>query len=267
MLSAERRNLILQEAQVKKKVFVNDLSKRFNVSEETIRRDLEKLDEDGFVKKGYGGAVLNEDYGTDLPLNIRCKTNPEGKSKIADLTEDEIVSGDHIFLDASSTTAFISRMLKKKEIAKLSVITNSIENAVTLGSIDGTHVILTGGTLKYESMSLMGAKTLETIGQYHMDKAFISCNGLDMESGITEGNDDTVSVKQAAIEASDKIYLVVDSEKFGRTSFSQVCDLSRIDVLITDRKPSKEWLDRLKELNIRIIYPSDGDVTGSEVNK
>ena len=91
MLSAERRNLILREAQEKKKVFVNDLSRRFEVSEETIRRDLEKLDEDGFVIKGYGGAVLNEDYGTDLPFNVRCRTNPEGKGKIAELTESEII--------------------------------------------------------------------------------------------------------------------------------------------------------------------------------
>ena len=259
MLSAERRNLILREAQEKKKVFVNDLSRRFEVSEETIRRDLEKLDEDGFVIKGYGGAVLNEDYGTDLPFNIRCKTNPEGKGKIAELTEGEIVSGDHIFLDASSTTVFVSRLLKKAEIDKLAVITNSIENAVALGSAQGIQVILTGGTLRYESMSLLGAKTVESIGQYHMNKAFISCNGLDMVSGITEGNDETVSIKQAAIEASDEIYLVVDSEKFGRTSFSQVCDLSRIDVLITDKKPEKEWIDHLKKTGIRLIYPTDKD--------
>ncbi|MBO6147096.1 MAG: DeoR/GlpR transcriptional regulator [Lachnospiraceae bacterium] len=257
MLSAERRNLILREAQEKKKVFVNDLSRRFEVSEETIRRDLEKLDEDGFVIKGYGGAVLNEDYGTDLPFNVRCRTNPEGKGKIAELTESEIVSGDHIFLDASSTTVFVSRLLKKADIDKLTVITNSIENAVALGSAQGTQVILTGGTLRYESMSLLGAKAVESIGQYHMDKAFISCNGLDMVSGITEGSDDIVSVKQAAIEASDEIYLAVDSEKFGRISFSQVCDLSRIDVLITDKKPEKEWIDYLKKAGIRLIYPTN----------
>ncbi len=257
MLSAERRNLILKEAQEKKKVFVNDLSRRFKVSEETIRRDLEKLDSDGFVIKGYGGAVLNEDYGTDLPFNIRRRTNPAGKEKIAELAQNEIGPGNHIFLDASSTTAFISRLLKKNEIDKLTVITNSIENAVTLGSDPKAQVILTGGTLRYESMSLMGSKTLESIGQYHMDKAFISCNGLDMVGGITEGSDEIVSVKQAAIEASDEIYLVVDSEKIGRTSFSQVCDLSEIDVLITDKKPGKEWIEYLKKLNIRLIYPQN----------
>ena len=118
MLSAERRNLILREAQEKKKVFVSDLSKRFEVSEETIRRDLEKLENDGYVTKGYGGAVLNEDYGTDLPFNMRCKINPEGKGRLAELATKEIVTGDHIFLDASSTTVFISRALKENSTCR-----------------------------------------------------------------------------------------------------------------------------------------------------
>ena len=96
MLSAERRNLILREVHEKKKVFVNELSRRFEVSEETIRRDLDKLDKDGYVIKGYGGAVLNEDYGTDLPFNMRCEINPGKKSQIAELAVEEIEPGDHI---------------------------------------------------------------------------------------------------------------------------------------------------------------------------
>ncbi len=255
MLSAERRNLILREVHEKKKVFVNELSRRFEVSEETIRRDLDKLDKDGYVIKGYGGAVLNEDYGTDLPFNMRCEINPGKKSQIAELAVEEIEPGDHIFMDASSTTVFLSRAVRKKETDKLTVITNSIENAVTLGNIPGAQIMLTGGILKFDSMSLTGGRALEDIRQYHMSKAFISCNGLDIDRGVTEGNDEVAGVKQAAINASDRVYLVVDSEKFKRASFAQVCSLDRVDVLITDKKPDARWLEVLEQKNIRTVYP------------
>ncbi|MBQ2452886.1 MAG: DeoR/GlpR transcriptional regulator, partial [Lachnospiraceae bacterium] len=135
------------------------------------------------------------------------------------------------------------------------VVTNSVENAVTLSHIANAKVLLTGGELSQVSMSLSGAKTLDSISGYHMDKAFISCNGLDIDRGVTEGNDEVAGVKQAAINASDRIYLVVDSEKFGRASFAQVCSLDRVDVLITDKKPDARWLEVLEQKNIRTVYP------------
>ncbi len=259
MLSAERRNLILKEIQENKKVFVNELSRRFSVSEETIRRDLEKLDQDGFVKKGYGGAVLNEDYGTDLPFNMRYKINPEGKTRIASLVVKEIDNGDHIFMDASSTSVFISRAIKKKEYDKLTIITNSIENAVVMGVEPGIDILMTGGALRYESMSLMGGRAVDAISQYHTNKAVISCNGIDLERGITDGNDEVVSVKQAVIDASDRVILAVDSEKFGRISFAQICPLSRIDTLVTDKRPEEKWIKLCEDLNVRLVFPANED--------
>ncbi len=255
MLAAERRNLILREAQEKGRVIVSDLSRMFDVSEETIRRDLEKLDEDGFVTKGYGGAVLNEAGTVDLPFNIRYKTNPSGKAAIALLTEELIDKRDQIFLDASSTTVFISRRLKQRENDRLSVITNSIENAVALAGAGGIEVVLIGGGLRAESMSLMGGRAIEAIGSYHVKKAFLSCGGIDIEHGITDGNDEVVSIKQAVMNAADQVYLAVDSEKFGRVAFSQVCNLSRIDVLITDKKPDDKWLEALEAAGVSCIYP------------
>ena len=135
MLAAERRNLILQEVHEKKKVVVNELSRQFNVSEETIRRDLERLEDEGHVTKSYGGAVINEKSGIDLPFNIRWKANPEGKQKIAELVSREVEDGDHIVLDASTTAVFIAKNLKQKR--HLTVITNSIENLLELWDVSG----------------------------------------------------------------------------------------------------------------------------------
>ena len=109
MLAVERRKQILEQVHKDKKVIVSELSRQFRVSEETIRRDLEKLAEDGHVIKSYGGAVINEIGSIDLPFNVRWKSNSIGKQKIADLISQEIQDGEHIFLDASTTAVFIAK--------------------------------------------------------------------------------------------------------------------------------------------------------------
>ena len=130
MLAAERRSIILDKLHEEKSVVVSELSREFEVSEETIRRDLEKLSEDGQVIKSWGGAVLNERSSIDLPFNIRQKSNPEGKRIIAELVKEAIEDGDHIMLDASTTSVFIAKSIKQKK--NLTVITNSIENLLEL---------------------------------------------------------------------------------------------------------------------------------------
>ena len=130
MLALERRNLILEKLQEEKKVVVSELSQQFGVSEETIRRDLEKLEKEGLATKSYGGAVLNESTSIDMPFNVRKKANVSGKQKIAEIVASLIHDGDHIILDASSTAVFVAKAIKDKE--NLTVITNSIEKDIQL---------------------------------------------------------------------------------------------------------------------------------------
>ncbi len=252
MLAAERRNLILQEVHEKKKVVVNELSRQFNVSEETIRRDLERLEDEGHVTKSYGGAVINEKSGIDLPFNIRWKANPEGKQKIAELVSREVEDGDHIVLDASTTAVFIAKNLKQKR--HLTVITNSIENLLELWDVSGWDVIATGGLLKAGSMSMLGIRAAECIRSYNADKVFFSCKGIDLEKGVTDGNDEIGGIKQNMISAAAKVYLAVDSTKFGKAAFSRICGLSGLDVVVTDKKPDREWLDAFEKAGIQCIY-------------
>ena len=252
MLAAERRNLILQEVHEKKKVVVNELSRQFNVSEETIRRDLERLEDEGHVTESYGGAVINEKSGIDLPFNIRWKANPEGKQKIAELVSREVEDGDHIVLDASTTAVFIAKNLKQKR--HLTVITNSIENLLELWDVSGWDVIATGGLLKAGSMSMLGIRAAECIRSYNADKVFFSCKGIDLEKGVTDGNDEIGGIKQNMISAAAKVYLAVDSTKFGKAAFSRICGLSGLDVVVTDKKPDRKWLDAFEKAGIQCIY-------------
>lgn len=254
MLAVERRNIILSKIQESKKVIVAELSKEFDVSEETIRRDLEKLSDEGHVTKTYGGAVLNEKSGIDLPFNVRQQANPSGKAIIAELISKEIEDGEHIFLDSSTTAVFIAKNIKQKK--RMTVITNSIENLLELSDVENWDIISTGGLLKAGSMSLLGKRALDAVSAYNADKLIMSCKGFDIEKGITDGNDETASMKQNMINASEKVYLAVDSTKFGKVAFSQICTLSDIDYVVTDKKPDDKWLLAFKENNIECLYPN-----------
>ena len=119
MLALERRNLILEKLQEEKRVVVSELSQLYNVSEETIRRDLDKLEKEGLATKSYGGAVINEDVGIDLPFNIRKNQNVQGKQKMAEIAASMVNDGDHIFLDASTTAVFVAKALKEKNVSPL----------------------------------------------------------------------------------------------------------------------------------------------------
>jgi DeoR/GlpR family transcriptional regulator of sugar metabolism len=241
-------------------VIVSELSHDFEVSEETIRRDLEKLADEGHIIKSYGGAVINEMTGIDLPFNVRRKSNLLGKQSIADLISREINDGDHIFLDASTTAVYIAKKIKQKK--NLTVITNSIENLLELSDVSGWDIISTGGLLKPGTMSLIGGKAAESISMYHAEKVFLSCKGVDIKKGVTEGNEEMGSIKKVMLESAAKVYLAVDSSKFDRVAFSRICMLDRIDVVVTDRKPDERWLEHFARHEIACIYPQDTDERG-----
>jgi len=252
MLAAERRKIIMDRLYEDKRVIVSELSKEFDVSEETIRRDLEHLSLEGNVTKTYGGAVLDERSSIELPFNLRQKENPDGKQKIAEIVAEEINDGDHIFLDASTTAVFIAKNIKQKR--GITVITNSVENVLELADAENFEVICTGGVLRRNSMSFRGNKTIEAINSCNADKVFLSCKGIDIVKGATDGNEDIAGIKLNMIRSSVTTYLVVDYSKFDKVGFAKICDLKDINVIITDREPEAKWLKAFEEAGIRCIW-------------
>jgi DeoR/GlpR family transcriptional regulator of sugar metabolism len=252
MLAAERRQLILDKLQEDKKVIVSELSELFGVSEETIRRDLDKFEKQGIVNKGYGGAVLKEDNKSDMPFNIRRKKNMQGKRVIGDILEQLIRDGESIMVDPSTTAVSITKALRSKK--NLTIITNSIEVLVELAGDSEWDVISTGGNLLGDYLALVGTKAIENISSYHVDKAIISCKGINMLSGITDANELFSHVKRTMLKSADQRILAVDYTKFEITAFSQICDMAEIDIVVTDMKPSGRWLTYFEEKGIKCLY-------------
>jgi len=257
MLAVERRNLILEKLQDEKKVVVSELSALFDVSEETIRRDLDKLDKEGLATKSYGGAVLNENTSLDMPFNVRKKRNMKGKQMIAELVSGLIQEGEHIIVDPSTTAVAIVKALKNRK--RLTVITNSIEVLVELSDVSGWDIISTGGTMRENYLALVGPKATEVIKSFHADKVILSCKGLDLEKGITDANEMFSQVKQTMLKSAKERILVVDHTKFNNIAFSKIGDFSSIDIVVTDLRPSDEWMNYFTEKGIQCLYGKETD--------
>lgn len=253
MLAIERRNAILEKLQAERRVVVSELSTLFDVSEETIRRDLEKLENEGYVIKSYGGAVLNENANLDLPFNIRKNKNVVGKQKIAELISPIIRDGDHIFLDASSTAVAIAKAIKNKK--DLTIITNSLEIAIELLEVADCKVISTGGEIVNTAFGMVGHVTDKTIRSYFADKAIISSKGFDLEKGFSDSDERHANNKRSMLEAARVKILAIDNSKFNRISFAKIGDLRDITTIVTDAKPENEWLQKFAEYNVECIYP------------
>ncbi|MCR4907383.1 MAG: DeoR/GlpR family DNA-binding transcription regulator [Lachnospiraceae bacterium] len=253
MLAVERRNLILEELQKNKKVIVSDLAKSFDVSEETIRRDLDRLDRDGLAIKSYGGAVINENTNIDMPFNVRKKKNTVGKQRIAEIINTLIDDGDHIILDPSTTAVFIARALKEKN--RLTVITNSIEVIIELADVSDWNIIASGGSVKEGYLALVGPQAVKGLGAYNVEKTIISCKGLDINKGVTDGNELFSEAKQAMIRSARQRILAADHTKFDTLAFSKICDVSDLDIVVTDIRPEERWIEFFESKNIRLLYP------------
>ena len=251
MLAIERRNLILQKLQTERRVVVNSLALLYEVSEETIRRDLDKLEKEGFVKKTYGGAVLNENTNIEMPLRIREKTNRREKQTIAKLVAAMIEDGDSIILDSSSTSLMVAQELKERK--KLTVITNSLEVLIEFSKSKGIQVISTGGLLKSSTLSLIGKNAEKTLENFYVDKAIISCKGLDIRKGATDSSEDDAEIKKSMVSCSKQLILIADSTKFGTISFAKVLDFRKGDILVTDSLPDDTWKQRLADIGVVVV--------------
>ncbi len=252
MLAIERRNEILAKLLADGKVIVSDLSRQYQVTEETIRRDLEKLENDGLAKKTYGGAVRNESFNIDVPYNVRKQANVAGKQYIAGLISSMIEDGDYIVLDASTTALFVVKNILQKK--KITLITNSIEILLELSNKTDWNILSTGGVLKEGGLSLVGYQAEKMISTFHVDLAVCSCKGLDSEMGITDSNEKDAEIKKAFFRAAKKRVLAVDSTKFDKISFVQISDLTGVDAIVTDVEPSALWKQNFAAAKVDVLY-------------
>ncbi len=251
MLAIERKDDILAILQKEKRVLVSELSQKYSVTEETIRRDLDKLEKEGYVKKTYGGAVLKENTNEDIPFKVREKTNTVQKQKIAKMVVSMIEDGESIMLDSSSTSLIIAKNLK--QFKDLTVITNSVEVLIELSNNKNINVISTGGILRDSALSLGGSDARRLLRKYNVDKAVLSCKGIHINKGITESNEGEAEMKRTMRECAKETIWAIDSSKFDKVSFVTFNELREGDIVVTERKISDMWESFFIEKNVKLL--------------
>lgn len=253
MLAIERKKEILEKLRAEQRVLVSELAAHYSVTEETIRRDLDKLEKEGFATKTYGGAIWGNSTKTDLSYTIRNKTNVEAKNAIASLVSRMVQDGDHLMLDDSSTSLYIAKHLKEKK--NLTVLTYSVEIVMELAGLEGWTILSTGGTLRPDSLAFTGHQVADTLSRYHVDKAILSCKGIDPQAGITDSAEGHALAKQAMIRNAREVILALDDSKFDKISFVQVASLEAARTVVTNKRPEDKWLSHFHDLGLTCVCP------------
>ncbi|PZD96307.1 DeoR/GlpR transcriptional regulator [Paenibacillus sambharensis] len=249
MLVAERYELIVQLVNDRGSIRVSELSELCQVTEETIRRDLDRLEQAGKLRRSHGGAVSVKDQQPEIPYFEREITHAEEKRRIAEEAIRQIEPRERILLDASSTAWYMASIMPD---LPLTVLTNSIKVAMELSGKEKIEVISTGGILAQRSLSFIGPLAERSLDAYHVDKAFLSCKGVHLERGVSESNELQARVKQKMFGMADKVFLLADSSKFGVQAFTHVADLSQVNTVITDNGADEEACSLLRKRSIHV---------------
>lgn len=247
MLFLERREKIKLILLEKKSISVSELAKEFNVSSETIRRDLDALSSDGFLTKSYGGAVINQRSQPFVSTNTLLGLFVEEKKRIAKKAATLLFSNDCIFIDHSTTAYYLCDEIQDMH---LTVVTNSLGVMTRLANCPNIEVVSIGGTLNRTNSAFFGINAIQTLRNYHLDKTFISFRSLDMQSGISDNSEQEAELHRTVIEIARKVVLLADHTKFNRVSFVRTGDFSVIDTLVTDVVLNQEWREFLEKHQI-----------------
>ncbi|OTN76280.1 hypothetical protein A5886_001357 [Enterococcus sp. 8G7_MSG3316] len=241
MLTEERHQTILNRLELEEIVKVSDLILLLEASESTIRRDLQDLEDKGFLVRIHGGAKKSQQLGFEPNMSEKTAKFQSEKQVIAKHAAQLIKDGEVIYLDAGTTTLEMIPYLQK--IQKLKVVTNSVKHASLL--IDyGIDTLILGGTIKIATNAVLGISAAEQLRKLRFNRCFMGMNGGHTEAGFTTPDPEEATIKQIAIEQSQQGYVLLDHSKFQQTTFAQVAAIEAATI-ITDYCP-KNYLTKFR---------------------
>ncbi len=247
----ERRDRILDLLSKNGRVSVADLSQQFALSKATIRADLDALVQDGLIVRTHGGAISSDQSTIEVSFDVRSRLNSAAKRRIGAAAANMIEDGEAIALDASTTALSIANQIKSRH--ELTVITNGIYAALALMNRPGITVLMPGGFLRRDSVSLIGVEGQDLIHRYNFGKGFFGAKGFTLQEGLTDVNRDEVATKHDLVRHTKSVIAVVDSSKWGRVGFASFASVEQIDYMITDEGAPQDMIDALVASGIHVI--------------
>lgn len=239
-------------------VRVGDLSAAFQVSDVTIRSDLDHLDEQQSIRRVHGGAVLRTDGMREASFEEALQTSADEKRRIAAAAAAMVVSGSSVLLDVGTTTAAIALAIvdrvERDELTDVTVITNGLTIALSLERvIPRIQVVVTGGTLRPLQHSLVEPLASALLDRMHADLAFIGCTGVHPLGGITNVNLPEADLKRVMVGAAGRAVVVADGSKLGRTHLGRIADVTEVGELITGESAPAAEVDALRAAGLAVV--------------
>ena len=250
-IPAERQKKMMEYIEAHTSAQIHELAEKFHVSEATVRRDLDDLDQQGALRRTHGGAIkVDRSTSYESVYSEKINLMLEEKHRIAEHAAQLVHPGDTVLIDSGTTTFFIAQALAHHE--NLTIITNDLYIAYQTPIHASSMLIVTGGTRRQGRQELVGSIPESFVRDSHVDVAFIGVDGIDLTGGVTNANFTEVGLKRLMLRSAAHSVIVADHTKFGRVALARICDLREVSLLITDRGIENEALTRLKKLGVQV---------------
>ena len=251
MFPEQRREKIIELLRENGSCRVQELKKIFQVSEPTIRQDLEAMEHSGLIVRQHGGAFISNYSSFASEIQLARHTNMEKKALIGAKAAEYITSGDSIILDSGTTVAEMIKHLSNR--SNLKVVTPAINITLALGKEPTNTILVTGGEFKAPTLSFTGEKASLVFKDLYVEKLFLAAGGFSLAAGLTYPSFTDLALKRAMIESAKTVYLLVDSSKIEKVLFASLGCLERINYLITDNGISSAYVNQLAGIKIETI--------------
>jgi DeoR family transcriptional regulator, aga operon transcriptional repressor len=260
LIKEERVQRILQVIQKDGHATAGDLARDFGVSEITIRRDLSELEERGFVRRAHGGAISSAPTPIGPPVIQRLAQEKECKEAIAKTAAAMVKDGESVFIGSGSTASYVAHYLTN--LKHLTVVTNALNVSTDLATAAHITVVVLGGLMRHEELSLIGHIAEQSLREVTLDKVIIGIPAIDLKAGLTNDYLPEVVTDRTILNRAREVILVADHTKCGIVASAFVAPLNRVNTFITDSLTSPEFLDGVRELGVK-VFVSDVDCAES----
>lgn len=251
MTREERHQLVCDTVQAAGRVRVADLASRLNVSEMTIRRDLEDLEARGALTRVHGGAVSNISRSFEPGFAVRSMQHVDAKRQIGEAAAGLLRDGETVIIDAGTTTLHVVRSLPRD--IRIRALALSLFIADELADMPNVTLMIPGGQVRKHERSFVGPVTTAMVEQLTFDTTFVTVGGVDVDAGFTEYEFDDAETKKAALKSARRKVVVADSSKLGAVSFVRLSRTSDIDILVTDSEAPPDTVDALRAAGVDVI--------------
>jgi len=270
VFARERQQYIARVVEEHGRVWVTDLAAHFGVSGVTIRKDLLALEAEGRLVRTHGGAISPVTNRPELAFEIRERLQADEKALIGAAVAERVHDRESIVFDASTTALAAARQLKiRGGWTSLTVITNGLRVASELAGFPGIRVLMLGGWLRWEALSLVGPLGDGVFSRINVQTAFVGAAGLALESGLSDATEEEAQIKRAMVQAAREVVAIVDHTKWGKAAFATFCQLESVTGVISDGGAPPEMVDalRARRIDVQLVGAGRPDPANAEVSR